>query len=597
MNVIEQYVNTHIEHLIPHAQYRPYPKLQNRDFWEGLNSMVRNHYIKEGEQYLSFEWKSITATSFLEVFRSGDKSANENQIFSKRNALGSLILAECIEHQGRFLEQIANGIWSTCEETVWSVGAHLKYRGNHDGLPDTKEGHPLDLYSLSTANLIAFAEYMLGEELDTLSKAITHRMRRELYKRTVEPYLTRNDDRWMGGKSGSLNYQTPWCTYNALSVILLSCQDEKSRKFALLKGARSLDRYYQSLSHDGSCDEGPEYWTLAGLRLIESIDLIQNAVKGGKELFRDEKIRNIALFYRRTHIDKEWFLNFADTPAKVKSTIPYNLYYLAKLMELPELEGEATVQFRANPNPETLRPDYEIARHMIVLSYFDQLLQSTAKAQPVTKVWYPDIQVMVSRELPQYGKGLLLAAKGGHNGERRNHNDIGSFIVFKNGNPVFIDVGNTQDQSSDRTKRSPYHNLPYLQEGEQKTGKEFCATKVSYSTTSVQDRFSMDLSGAYGLQEGFICRQFVFDRENQWITVTDRLSQNRPNQWVLMTAERPEMKENGFMVADCSITLSEGCVAVEPIPLKDPKLTGVWGNMCYRVLITADTDQLILTIK
>ncbi len=39
--------------------------------------------------------------------------------------LAKLVLGECMEGQGRFLDDILNGIWTICEETYWGVPAHV----------------------------------------------------------------------------------------------------------------------------------------------------------------------------------------------------------------------------------------------------------------------------------------------------------------------------------------------------------------------------------------------------------------------------------------------------------------------------------------
>ena len=51
------------------------------------------------------------------------------------------------------------------------------------------------------------------------------------------------------------------------------------------------------------------------------------------------------------------------------------------------------------------------------------------------------IQVMAAREKGGSPEGLYLAAKGGHNAESHNHNDVGSCIMFVDGLPGIIDVG------------------------------------------------------------------------------------------------------------------------------------------------------------
>ena len=39
-------------------------------------------------------------------------------------------------------------------------------------------------------------------------------------------------------------------------------------------------------------------------------------------------------------------------------------------------------------------------------------------------------------------EGLFMAAKGGCNGEFHNHNDVGTFIIYKNGERFICDSGN-----------------------------------------------------------------------------------------------------------------------------------------------------------
>lgn len=607
MRNLEQYVETKLKEkcLTSFGQYHPYPKACQREFWEKCSSRVRQYYIAEGENALSFQWLSVEATSFLDFYRTGDRTKNEVQNFSKRKALGALILAECFECKGRFLEAIVNGIWSVCEETVWAVSAHLKFRGQRDMLPDTEFGQPLDLFSLETAQLIAFADYMLGDELDQISKAITRRMRKELYERVIQPYLSHEDYWWMGYTGYSLNNWAPWCTCNALSAILLSCRDEELRKAALLKSAKILDSYLEFVPEDGSCDEGTAYWLQAGLRVIQAMDVLRGGVGGGTEVFQSPKIKNIAHFIIHNHIDREWYVNFADGAAKMPVTIPCGLMYLSCVLEDKALEAEAAALFEQNPGLETAQSGYDPGRVMMNVLYYDRLSQISVRPVLEQTVWYPGTQVMICREWPEYGKGLFLAAKGGHNGESHNHNDVGSFIVFKNGKPVLIDVGvgvyTRQTFGPERysiwTMRSVYHNLPLLKEGEQKPGKEFGARAVRFDSGQEGDRLFMDLSAAYGLEKDTVRREVLFDRQAGEIRVTDRLNRKRECQWVLMTAVRPEIQETMLLVGDCRVAVSAGVIAVEPMTLEDQKLKQVWGGECYRVLITGETDCQTIRIR
>ena len=77
---------------------------------------------------------------------------------------------------------------------------------------------------------------------------------------------------------------------------------------------------------------------------------------------------------------------------------------------------------------------------------------------------------MAARSKDGSAEGLYLAAQGGHNAESHNHNDVGNFIVYADGQPAIIDVGvetyTAKTFSSQRyeiwTMQSAYHNLPSI---------------------------------------------------------------------------------------------------------------------------------------
>ncbi len=97
--------------------------------------------------------------------------------------------------------------------------------------------------------------------------------------------------------------------------------------------------------------------------------------------------------------------------------------------------------------------------------------------------------------------GLYVAAKGGHNGESHNHNDIGNFIVYADGEPEIIDVGNcvytAKTFGAERYElmntRSSNHNVPLIGGMEQVCGRQHAAKDVRADENGVR----MDIAGAY----------------------------------------------------------------------------------------------------
>jgi hypothetical protein len=119
--------------------------------------------------------------------------------------------------------------------------------------------------------------------------------------------------------------------------------------------------------------------------------------------------------------------------------------------------------------------------------------------------WLEDMGAMTARENADTYKGLFLAAKGGHNSVSHNHNDVGTFIVYSDGEPVFVDAG-IEDYTAKTfgkerynlwTMQSAYHNLPTVNGVMQKYGKEYQAIDVNYSVTADTVQFSMDIAKAY----------------------------------------------------------------------------------------------------
>jgi len=151
-------------------QWRPYPKFAERKAWEALPEATRAAWIKAGEQWLGEPWPMLRATDILAFRRDGNRRRYETPYFGRRRALLAMVMAECCEGRGRFLDEIINGIWCICEETSWCVPAHIWSAAEHGGLPD-QLAPSVDLFAAETAAQLAWTVYLLGERLDAVTPA------------------------------------------------------------------------------------------------------------------------------------------------------------------------------------------------------------------------------------------------------------------------------------------------------------------------------------------------------------------------------------------------------------------------------------------
>ena len=110
----------------------------------------------------------------MKYARIGNRDQYEAPYFVRRDILGTLVIAECVEGKGRFLDAITNAVWSICEESSWVLPAHINAQRAGSGLPDTSEP-VVDLFDAETAALVAWTAYLVGEQLQAVSPLIVPR--------------------------------------------------------------------------------------------------------------------------------------------------------------------------------------------------------------------------------------------------------------------------------------------------------------------------------------------------------------------------------------------------------------------------------------
>src|SRR5208283_198946 len=304
--------------LKPARQWSPFPRYADRGRWQALPDDLRETVTRIAQRSIGIPWNSLPATLTLEYQRTGDRSHYEAQSFGRRKRLRDLVLAECIEGQGRFLDEILNGVWLISEETWWGVPAHLNLQKAGPGLPDVEEP-VVDLFAAETGSLMAWTWWLLGEQLGQLSPLAPRRMQVEIERRILASCRERNDFWWMGldpRQSREVNNWNPWINSNWLTCALL-LEQEELRAGVVHKILRSLDRFLDSYHGDGGCDEGPGYWNRAGASLLDCLELLKAATGGRIDVYANPLVQDIGRYIYRVHIAGEWYINFSDAPAKV----------------------------------------------------------------------------------------------------------------------------------------------------------------------------------------------------------------------------------------------------------------------------------------
>ncbi len=584
--------------LLPPARFRPFPTAAQRRRWEELPDALRASWIAEGERFLGWQWPQLTATGFMEFARTGNRSNFERLSFARRGALATLVIAECVEGEGRFLDDIVNGIWAICEESFWGVPAH---NYGPEPLPDVEEPY-VDLFAGETAGLLAWTHYLLKERLDAVSPRITQRIRYEMRRRILDPYLERDDFWWLGfDPNRRVNNWNPWCHSNCLAAFLLLEDDGERRIAAVAKALRSLDIFLATYHNDGGCDEGTSYWSRAAGSLFDCLELFYTATGGAIDVYDRPLIAEMGRYMYRAHIDRDWFINFADGNARVHIAADL-VYRYGRRIGDPNLMALGAYAHRLRP-VSGLRHQDSIYRDLAAVFNYAELTAAPAEPPYVRDVWLDGIQVMAAREHGGTSAGLYLAAKGGHNDESHNHNDVGNFIVYVDGRPAVVDAGvetyTAQTFSSRRyelwTMQSSYHNLPSINGFQQLPGASYRAENVTCLQDERMAELSMDLQAAYppeaGIERWRRTVRLVRGEGKARVEVDDDFRLTAPTADVvlhlLVAAEPVERGAGTIRLPALTIRFAADALQPtwEPIELTDARLQRVWGDTLWRVLL------------
>ncbi len=592
--------------LIPVAQWHPYPTIQDRAEWQGVPQEIRAGFIREAQQYLGTTWERIPATVTLQYIRSGNRSNYDALNTRQREKLATLVFAEVFENQGRFLDEIADGIWAICEQTYWGSTAHLGMQRAGTGLPDVTE--PIvDLFAAETGALLAWTDYLLGDRLDKVSPLLRKRIRAEVDRRVLTPALQRDDFWWMGfGERKNINNWNPWINSNWLAAVLLLEADPPRRTGSVYKIMRSLDNFINIYPDDGASDEGPGYWGRAGASLFDNLELLRSATNGTIDIYRAPLVRSMGQYIYRVYINDQYFIPMGDASAKLTPDAEL-VYQYGKRIGDPVMQGfGALLAQRRGPyrpgssSPGRILPALFVAREIATAQAAEPLLGS---------VWLADLQLMAARSTPNSGVGLYVAAWGGHNAQSHNHNDVGNFIVYGDGKPVLIDLGvetySAKTFSSQRyeiwTMQSAYHNLPTINGVLQAAGREFQAKNLSFNETANRVTFSADIASAYPAAAAVQRwqRRVTLDRKAPALELEDKYELKQwkePVRLNLITPLSVDTSKPGAVHLGGRYVLTfdahELHAAAEAIPITDEHLRSVWGDRVERLVLTTQGTAL-----
>lgn len=598
----------------PGGEWLPYPAYADREGWAkcftGIKSIVKN-----GQVFLGFDWEA---------------NINNNK---PREALAEMILSELAEGKGQFLEEIFKGLRAICRK------GYLSNRAEDANL--APEDKIIALMEAAYGAEIAFAWHFFKDVMDpALASDIQELLRVNIFDPYLNPANEHNHQmNWLAinfdpAGGGYLNNWCPYCSQHVIMAFLLAEQDQGRLIAAIEKSTKTLDAYINYAAFDGSCEEGPSYWNMAGAKVYEYARMMCDASGGRMNLLSDGQIIRMGEWRPNVDAGDGLVLNFSD--GGVKGLSYTEMFYrigvdcgsqmlvdYAILSSIrPDFKGFKGIPYRGGGEGN------RIYRALEGLKYRDRLKEDQKEAllnacgdyrllyntyfARLKSVWYPDNEQAMLR----VGK-KFLAAKGGHNNEAHNHNDVGSFILFDSSMPVIIDPGinhETYPALHQGNKyviwsaRSEWHNLPIINGFQQAPGKKY---KTRFAEADPEKGyFRADISTAYPMPAS--CKSWIrtYAVNAKTVTVTDeydlkeRLAPDVFNYVVWKEPALPgetlggKKAKKGEVLIQCRSYSGEETMVVkmkipaglsatkEEMKITDKSQRSNWGNSIWRITLT-----------
>lgn len=589
------------EALVMNGAWVPYPAYSDREGWNSLlNDEDRQTLINAGEKMLDYKWQVIRATDYLEYERSGERNIMQNPYEANRKAINVLMMAELAEGKGRFIDQLINGVFFSCEMTSWVLSAHLPRQSTKRSMPDWRE-QIIDLGSGNYGSMLAWVYYFFHDTFDKADPVISLRLRHELQERILDPYMENDREWWMAfyWKPGEIiNNWNPWCNSNVLQCYLLLENDRDKLTDAVWRTMQSVDKFINFVKSDGACEEGTSYWGHAAGKMYDYLQILSDGTNGKVSLFNNPMIRRMGEYISRSYVGDGWVVNFADASAKGGGDAPL-IYRYGRAVGSEEMMQFAAYLLKGKRPTIPLGNDAFRTLQCVLLN---KELEQTKPAHNVPAcTWYPETEFCYLTN----NSGWFLATKGGFNNESHNHNDAGTFSLYINNTPMLIDAGvgtyTRQTFSSERysiwTMQSNYHNLPMINGVPQRFGQEYKATNVVCKEK--QRFFSADISTAYPEEAAVNSWIRSYKLENKRLVITDKFSlketkaANQVNFLVWGDIDISKAGEISIKVGDEHATLEYPTnfkATLETIELPDTRLSNVWGKQIYRIVLI-DTQK------
>lgn len=515
---------------------------------------------EEGDKLLQETMPELTHSLFRLFSTTGSRREYELVYFRRRNRLTTFgLLAWLDGADSPYMDALSDTIGSILDEYTWCLPAHILHGPEMrsaaeeqyaaEGLVNrSAESFTIDLFAAETAFALSEISALLGAALPQLLRV---RIREEVLRRILRPFVTQAPSHW---ETATHNWASV-CGGSIAAAAIYTLQGEDELAAVLVRAFPALASYLSGFEEDGACTEGYMYWQYGFGYFTYAADLILRRTGGAVNWFQADKVQQVALFQQKAFLHGRKVVNFSDSQGEAGIFMGLSGYLKRLYPEIEHPELSLRAGFR----------DDHCSRWAPALRNLLWAVEDVEGSAWQTAAYYlPDAQWLVSRQLQEQG-AYVFAAKGGHNNEPHNHNDIGHFILYAQGETLLPDLGSGQysrkyfgpERYDILCNGSQSHSVPIIDGLYQAAGAEHRAEVRTYGSNEEQDVFALEISSAYGTDKlTELVRRFIWSKtEPPTLEVTDSYEFVQAPIAVVerfMAWHRPLQTENGRILIAAS---------------------------------------------
>ncbi len=429
-----------------------------REFW--------NEIEETAKELLKIPMPQLRQEDFELFYQTGNRLVYEASYFGRRKYLTVYGMLAVYRGAKEDIDRLVQTLQEVCEERYWALPAHVNAK--------TRDELTIDLFAAETAQTISEMVYLLQDKLD---KVVKVQLLDEIMRRVMIPYME---------KRVTYGWETDPCNWSAvcagsvgMAAIYLYRMGSltiEQRDECIKRVCASMQCYIGGLEEDGACTEGLGYYSY-GMSYFAGFALLAfEETQGAVDLMKGTKCEKIAVFQQKCYFGKGVSVSFSDGSSR-ECFLPGLTAYLKHCF------------------PKVVTPDYASARGLHqdncyrwltnernirwLLAYGEDSANADGDSRLKEYNFLPVAEWMIYKD--EYGNGY--AAKGGHNAESHNHNDVGHFLVVYNGEMFLADLG-AGEYTKDYFGKGRYdilcnrslgHSVPLINGAEQCAGREYQA--------------------------------------------------------------------------------------------------------------------------